>query len=60
MLIQLFAQAKRAYPEQRMAQIIFNALDCIGKARCSDGSPRDIFYITDAEMEAAFKEFLKR
>lgn len=45
------------YPEQRLMQIVFNALDAKGKARFPDGTPRDVFYVTDAELADALSDY---
>lgn len=39
--------AQSRYPEQRILQIIYNALDAKGHARQPDGRPSDLFYVTD-------------
>jgi hypothetical protein len=48
------------YPECRLMQIVFNALDAKGKARLPDGTPRDVFYVTDRELADALSDYASR
>ena len=56
---QLIAAAQREYPNQRVTQIIFNALDSIGVARNTEGHPIDLFYIEDDKLIKALKTYIK-
>ena len=42
-----FAEIGPAFPHLRAMQLAFNALDLKGLARNPNGTPRDIFYVTD-------------
>jgi len=46
------------YPDQRVCQIIFNALDVQGLARRADGSAADLFYITDDTLTDALNNYV--
>jgi len=58
-VMQLLAEAQRRFPDQRTTQIIFNAVDAEGEARRSDGSPRDLFYVTDEVLVEGLRKLLK-
>lgn len=51
------AQLSAMYPQQRIAQIMFNALDTKGLARWPSGDPRDIFYIPDRVLMEALEHY---
>jgi hypothetical protein len=55
-LIFELAQACNRFPDQRVMQVVFNALDAKGKARMADGTPRDVFYVSDDDLEAALRD----
>jgi hypothetical protein len=48
------------YPQLRLMQIVFNALDMHEKARLPDGTPRDVFYVTDEELAAALSDYAEQ
>lgn len=37
-------------PQQRLMQLVFNALDRCGLAKDKEGHPRDVFYVTDKQL----------
>lgn len=59
-LIQLLGQAQRMYPNWRLTQIIFNAVDTQGQARDGMDRPRDLFYITDETLKKGLLELTKQ
>lgn len=54
------SRAAHASPRERVAQLMFNALDAEGKARRTDGTPRDIFYVTNEELATALSRYADR
>jgi hypothetical protein len=49
--------ASNRYPQLRICQLIFNALDAKGLARWPSGEARDTFYITDEVLAQALREY---
>lgn len=58
-VLALIVAAKRKFPEQRVCQIIFNALDMVGKARKADGTAADQFYVGDDQLAEALRTFMR-
>jgi len=53
-------RAHTCSPSERVAQLMFNALDMDGRARMADGTPRDIFYVTNEELANALTRYADR
>jgi hypothetical protein len=51
--IKALADCMNHYPEQRICQIIFNAIDKQGLAREVTNTPADLFYINDSTLLGA-------
>ena len=50
-------RAHRNSPHERAAQLMFNALDAQGLARMADGTPRDVFYVTNEALVNALHAY---